>query len=755
MSTTNTYFFSPRRSRTQRALRIGLSLLFSISSFPGVVVWAAEIEDNSLDQVPTSLLPPPGVSTSEILEVGPPPTKHSSNVPTRTVTITIAYKPTLALGDPTYSLLGCYGHTGFEGVHPFGKEKDYATPPSLDAKNMAVDSCLKGCASLPLPNKTAGQFMYVGLKNGSECFCAVELSPEADKLSGDNCTAACPGDPRLSCGGKDALAIYSLISTTQKEKDKLSSSSSTSSPTSSPSANTRLTSTSESPLTNAPAKAPGIGMGALTPSTAPTSSHPPAFEGKMNSGGDGPPAPASTATVAAISGSMSGAILIGALLFFCFRAYKKRRIEQDARVAAMVLARNKKGGEQLDGGHDNDDNNRGHSYERSPSRGRRRTRDYHHRPPSIIVAGDAFREDKDVRLTTDGVLVPTTPALESGGKDPASYYHNQQHQYPYNHTVNNQTNALGSGDQQAPRDSLFSALLGQVAVPVGPRTPPAMGASSAVQWRRTADMAAAQSVPVSPMTKAPDHVAMPPGGLGERAWHRRRISTPYAPPPTTPLPPTPPNKKKRIVAAAASLVGGGRGRGRGGEAEGSDRHHPLEPPQRPPRRESAATFEAAPPLPHSPGAATMSSIPDSYLEKTLEYDGDDEEGGSGSGVKPVPPLKTRTSQQPPPRGASSSNNNNGMGGMAYIDRHHKGVRPTIPSLPPITPGELSEFDSRYWKSLVGGGSGAGMKRHDSGGSDDLSPDSATTVGTSILMESPTLPWDSDPTQRTAEHEKRN
>lgn len=583
----------------------------------------------------------------------------------------------------------------------------------------------------------------------SECFCVTHLSPEAAKLSDDDCTAACPGDPRLSCGGKDAFAIYSLISATQKSstgKDKSSSSSplssSSSSSSSSSPATTRLSSTLESSL-SAPAKAPGIGMGALTPSTTPAPSHPPAFEGMMNSGGDKPPAPASTATVAAISGSMSGATLIGALLFFCFRAYKKRRVEQDARVAAMVLARNKKGGGQED---DNDDSNRGIFYERSPSRGRQRTRSYHHRPPSILVVGDAFRNGKDVRLTTDGVLVPTTPALESGGKDPASYYHSQQRQHSYNHTTGNH-NTTGGDEQQAQRDSLFSALLGQVSVPVGLRTPPAVGSSSAVQWRRTADMAAAQSVPVSPMTQTPDQVAVPPGGLGERAWHRRRISTPYAPPPTAPLPPTPSSKKKRIVAAAAAVVGG-RGGGRLG-AGGADQ--PLQPPQRPPRRESAATFEAA--LANSPGA-TM-SIPESYLDKTLEYDGDDEEG-NGSGVKPIPPLKTRTTQPPPPRAAAASpdNNDDTVGGMVYLDRHHDGRQPKIPSLPPITSGELSEFDSRYWKSILGS-EGSGKKRHGSdGGDDDKSPASATTVGTSILMESPTLPWDTDPMRRTAEHEKR-
>ncbi|KAK7946685.1 uncharacterized protein PG986_011006 [Apiospora aurea] len=665
MSTTHINYFGLRRSCTQGILGTSLVLLLSASLSPSAFVLAAD-GDNKIDHGLTSPPPPPpGVSTSEVLEVGPPPTKHEKSTVTRTVTLTMAYKPTLAPGDSTYSLLGCYGHTGFEGVHPFGKEKDYASPPSLDAKNVSVAACLDGCAKLPSPDKKAGQFAYVGLKNGS---------------------------PRLSCGGKDAIAIYNLASGSQKssstDRDKFSSSSTT----------TRPPPKSES-LTTAPIKTPQVGIGAHSPSSAPAASHP-VFDGHKNGGGNGPPAPASTTTVAAISGSMSGVILLGAIFFFCFRAYKKRRIEQDARVAAMVIAR--KTGQKAD-----DDDDKGHYYERSPSRGRRRTREYH-RPPSLIVGGDTFGEDRDVRLTTDGALVPTTPALESGGKDPAGFYH---------HTNNN---IMMGGEQQQQqqhpqRDSLFSALLGQVSVPIGPRTPPAIGSSSAVQWRRTADMAAAaaHSVPVNPLTKPPDNVAVLSGSLGERAWHRRRISTPYAPPPTAPLPPTPPNKKQRLAAAIGGL-------GRGG-ADRSDR----QPPQRPPRRESAATFEAAP---RTPGAT--SSIPESYRDKTLEYDGDDEEGG----VKPVPPLKTRMSQQLP-------NNNHGMmGDMVYVD-YHEGRQPTIPSLPPITPREEFELDSPYWRSLVG-------MRRNTDGDDDRSPRSATTVGTSILMESPTLPWETDPTRRT-------
>ncbi|KAK8071030.1 hypothetical protein PG997_011233 [Apiospora hydei] len=626
MSTTHINFFGLRRSCTQGILGTGLILLLSASLSPSVFVRAAD-GDNKIDHGLTSPPPPsPGVSTSEVLEIGPPPTKHEKSTVTRTVTLTMAYKPTLAPGDSTYTLLGCYGHTGFEGVHPFGKEKDYASPPSLDAKNVSVAACLDGCAKLPSPNKTAGQFAYVGLKNGSECYCAVNLSPEATQLSGDNCTSACPGSPRLSCGGKDAIAIYSLASGLQKssstDKDKLSSSSTT----------TRPPPKSES-LTTAPIKTPQVGIGTHSPSSASAGSHP-LFDGQKNGGGDAPPAPASTTTVVAISGSMSGAILLGAIFFFCFRAYKKRRVEQDARVAAMVIAR--KTGQKAD-----DDDDKGHYYERSPSRGRRRTREYH-RPPSLIVGGDTFREDRDVRLTTDGALVPTTPALESGGKDPAGFYH---------HTNNNIMMGDEQQQQQHPqRDSLFSVLLGQVSVPIGPRTPPAHPARHRLELRSAMATNRRHGGGSGALraSESPDQAAGQRRGAPRQPGRASLAPSPH-------LDAVRPAADSTAAAHATEQEAAARRRYRGLRRGGTDRSD-RQPPQRPPRRESAATFEAAP---RTPGAT--SSIPESYRDKMLEYDGDDEEGG----VKPVPPLKTRMSQQPP-------NNNHGMvGGMVYLDHHEE------------------------------------------------------------------------------------
>jgi hypothetical protein len=103
---------------------------------------------------------------------------------TRTVTVTVAYKPTLSPGDSSYKLVGCYGQTGLDGkgAHPFGTEKDFASPTTVDERNLTVGACLNGCNSLKPPNGTIEHFPYVGLKNGRYGFLAVALNPSAWRI---------------------------------------------------------------------------------------------------------------------------------------------------------------------------------------------------------------------------------------------------------------------------------------------------------------------------------------------------------------------------------------------------------------------------------------------------------------------------------------------------------------------------------------------------------------------------------------------
>jgi hypothetical protein len=116
---------------------------------------------------------------TELVVVGSP-VKH--NLHTRTVTVSIAHKPTLVPGDSNYTLVGCYGNTGIdgEGGHPFGTEKDFASPSSVNGKNLTTAHCLEGCNSLNPPNGKTEHFPYAGVKNGRYA-----LFPIATQLSDD------------------------------------------------------------------------------------------------------------------------------------------------------------------------------------------------------------------------------------------------------------------------------------------------------------------------------------------------------------------------------------------------------------------------------------------------------------------------------------------------------------------------------------------------------------------------------------------
>ncbi|ORY67386.1 uncharacterized protein BCR38DRAFT_407365 [Pseudomassariella vexata] len=50
-----------------------------------------------------------------------------------------------------------------------------------------------------------------------ERYCGADLSPGVRKPSANNCTTPCTGDPKLSCAGQDALAIYNIPATSHKK----------------------------------------------------------------------------------------------------------------------------------------------------------------------------------------------------------------------------------------------------------------------------------------------------------------------------------------------------------------------------------------------------------------------------------------------------------------------------------------------------------------------------------------------------------
>ncbi|KAL7621455.1 hypothetical protein AAE478_008778 [Parahypoxylon ruwenzoriense] len=400
--------------------------------------------------------------------------------------------------------------------------------------------------------------------NDSECLCGSELLSEASKLPADECKTPCTGDARLSCGGADTVAVYSLLADKREE----SSESDPNRDDDDADGNGNDAEDRNQPILGSSPPSPTLaGASALVKATgasnrAEVDSNAPA---ESSSPPDSPGAPTTSFTIAAVTGSLSLAIILAAFLFLSFRAYKRKKQEQGAHVQTVVNKQQQQQRQQQQLEQQQRQwrqraapdpiNTTGHYGERSFDAGgasgdrivglRRKQGDHVHVP----------RGDED----NDRMIVPTTPALESGGRG-----------YPPGlHSRHAPLSTPTSFDQ----DSLYGALMGEV------RTGPAVGAaissdtpptpsaaSSSVQWRdisnipspspmtptAPAPLFGARSIP-SPRSQAavpsPAHAAQPSSNLGDRAWHRRKLSTPFQPPPSgppsIPLPPLPPMRPHR------------------------------------------------------------------------------------------------------------------------------------------------------------------------------------------------------------------
>ncbi|KAI8627001.1 hypothetical protein F5Y19DRAFT_487286 [Xylariaceae sp. FL1651] len=688
---------------------------------------------------------------------------------TITITTTIAYKPSLIPGDSKYTLIGCYSQPTGNGGRIFGADEHDACSDKVPPDNLTIDGCLEGCGSSPQPSNRTKLYIYVGLINGSECVCGTQLSADAHRLSDDDCRIPCSGDPRFSCGGQDNVAVYSLISgseaSSQRPQSASESGKSAASKTASLSSNNTFkltTGTTTSNEHSTPSvKTDDKSKGAASQTTNTNDVHhstlPP------SAGPGAPPKPVSTPTIAAITGSFSGAVVVAAGLFLCIRAYKRKKRTQDLHVKAMVERRGRAAPSPIV-----------------------TTADIHNITNNNIIISkhkkgdtkDGGREDahdKDLRLTADGDLVPTTPALESGEKN----------LYVYPGAGGLHARASGTRAGADGRDTLYSTLMGEM------RSGPSnlhsthahvAGASSAVQWRSNGG-----SVPSTPYaahnrTASSGGVAIaapPPSAkvesLGERAWHRRKLSTPYQPPQGVGL---------GISIGAAAESGSEVGRGGGGFATGSLARG--SPPSGPPNMPLPPT-----PLP-KPGTRARSR------SRSQSRSGVNVQGNEESMRMNPPPLRPRRSFdtvafEPEPGyrhgeqnlslapGAGSGGGNGNVLGMSHantstpslgrygsISKTHRPTvdymespilgrqlsigrdqwavppdlrgkprrvdtladrQPTIPVLPPVAPGE--RFDHKSWRGSIYGVSNE--KDRQRGEGDERSPVSASSVGTSILF----------------------
>ncbi|RWA05497.1 hypothetical protein EKO27_g9612 [Xylaria grammica] len=309
--------------------------------------------------------------------------------------------------------------------------------------NLTIDGCLQGCGSAVPPENGIGIYVYAGLRNGSECRCGVQLSTDAHKLSDNDCIIPCSGDSGQSCGGHDNVAVYSLISAGSSHSSK----------------------SGLSALANSQAKQPTTIRPSASSSTIDTES----TALPASAGPGAPRKPVSAPTIAAITGSLSGAIIISAVLLLCYQVYRRKKRVQDAHVKSMLERRGRRSIQSPMFPSPSIQSNT------TNATTARRERDNNEDSGGNASGGIGDRE-KDLRLTVE---IPNTPAVESGGKQAA-------------------------------------------------------GASSAVQWGPNNTQSSIYSTQFTShrRTASSNGVAPPPpsaaiDGLGERAWHRRKLSTPY------------------------------------------------------------------------------------------------------------------------------------------------------------------------------------------------------------------------------------
>ncbi|KAI1456847.1 hypothetical protein F4805DRAFT_214321 [Annulohypoxylon moriforme] len=249
------------------------------------------------------------------------------------------------------------------------------------------------------------------------------------------------------------------------------------------------------------------------------------------------PGTLTSSAIGAIVGSISGAIILSAAIFLCFRAYKRKKQQEEEHENIEL---------------DKPQDKRWHPRRLIPSAidttGFRRPRDFDGNDRRSVRHAQGGH-DANIGVATDGSdLVPSTPALESGRR-PRTGLHSRR---------------ISAASPSTPnRDSLYYKLLDEVkAGPAQPHLSNATAASSAVEWRDP------QTPSTSPagafnfdfnrkqsgsglVVTNPTPAARPEATLGDRAWHRRKLSTPFQPPPSgppsVPLPPTPPERTQRSI----------------------------------------------------------------------------------------------------------------------------------------------------------------------------------------------------------------
>ncbi|KAI0886164.1 uncharacterized protein GGS22DRAFT_160086 [Annulohypoxylon maeteangense] len=447
-----------------------------------------------------------------------------------------------------------------------------------------------------------------------------------------------------------------------------------------------------------------------------------------------------SSAIGAIVGSISGAIILSAAIFLCFRAYKRKKQREEARES-MELDKPQ-------------EDRKWHPRRLIPSTidttGLHRPRDFDGNDRNAARHAHGGN-DANIGLATDGSdMVPTTPALEAGGRP---------------HTGLHSRRISTASPSTSRRDSLYNKLLDEVkAGPAQPQLSTPTAASSAVEWRDSHtpstspagafnfDFNRNNRKPSSGpgfMVTNPTPVARPEGTLGDRAWHRGKMFPLFQPPktgpPSMPLPPTPPPRTQRSIdSVILSLASGSTSRpkqqsvgNRSGDAKGglglTESTEALILPQSMYKLEEPAnisTIALGPsPGPTPPPKDDPFTLPtdglftlpegDLFTLPNTRYEGPKNEGdvkGKGKDMKPSERQKTRSPTE----------------------------SPTLPLISQDGQSDVAPWSSMMHAAGVGDQGmaskekGKGEKQEHEQGQEQGKPkrrDSCSTVGTSILFPS--------------------
>ena len=98
-------------------------------------------------------------------------------------------------GSPYYKSIGCYFNRNDQNAYAWSEgEKDLT--------DLTLESCITICEG-------RGEFEYVGMEYGKECWCSAE-SPDSLESRDGECNMPCSGDPVQVCGGSQVISVHKI-----------------------------------------------------------------------------------------------------------------------------------------------------------------------------------------------------------------------------------------------------------------------------------------------------------------------------------------------------------------------------------------------------------------------------------------------------------------------------------------------------------------------------------------------------------------